>query len=130
DAGPRVIRLQNIGDGKFIDQRACISPSHFERLQKHAVEPGDLLIAALGSELPRACLPPDSLGPAIVKADCIRFRPASEQVSVRYLCYALNSDAVRQATRKLVHGVGRPRLNLSEIKSIQVPLPPIKDQME
>jgi type I restriction enzyme, S subunit len=130
DAGPRVIRLQNIGDGKFIDQRACISPAHFARLQKHAVEPGDLLIAALGNELPRACIAPDSLGPAIVKADCIRFRPAAAQVSARYLCYALNSDAVRQATRKLVHGVGRPRLNLSEIKSIQIPLPPINDQME
>lgn len=130
ESGPRVIRLQNIGDGKFIDQRACISEAHFQRLQKHAVLPGDLLIAALGSELPRCCLSPENLGPAIVKADCIRFRPDRTHASPRYLCHALNSQSVRKETQKRVHGVGRPRLNLSEIKSIRVPLPPLSDQEE
>jgi type I restriction enzyme S subunit len=128
--GPRVVRLQNIGECRFIDERACISDEHFARLQKHRVVAGDILIAALGTELPRACLAPDHLGPAIVKADCIRLRPAAERVSARYLCYALNSFPVRLATRKLVHGVGRPRLNLSEIKSIQIPLPSIPEQAE
>ena len=36
-AGPRVIRLQNIGDGFFLDEKAHIAPSHFERLKKHEV---------------------------------------------------------------------------------------------
>src|SRR5690606_11965116 len=75
DAGPRVIRLQNIGDGIFKDARAHISESHFERLQRHRVFAGDIVIAALGETLPRSCVIPSSVGPAIVKADCIRFRP-------------------------------------------------------
>ncbi len=128
--GPRVVRLQNIGECRFVDERACISDEHFARLQKHRVIAGDVLIAALGNELPRACLAPDDLGPAIVKADCIRLRPSADRVSARYLCYALNSFPVRSATRKLVHGVGRPRLNLSEIKSVQVPLPSMTEQAD
>jgi type I restriction enzyme S subunit len=30
----------------------------------------------------------------------------------------------------MIHGVGRPRLNLSEIKSIALPLPPLAEQFE
>ena len=52
--GPRVIRLQNIGDGEFIDAKAHISQEHFEELTKHAVEKGDLVVAMLGEVLPRA----------------------------------------------------------------------------
>ncbi len=35
DSGPRVIRLQNVGDGEFIDSRAHISPEHYQELRKH-----------------------------------------------------------------------------------------------
>lgn len=125
--GPRVIRLQNIGNGTFNDEKAHISSSHFAALQKHRVLPGDVLIAALGEVLPRACLAPMDLGPAIVKADCIRFKP-SVDVNAQYLKLALNSEPVRNRTKRLVHGVGRPRLNLAAIRSIEVPLPPADEQ--
>ena len=72
--GPRVIRLQNIGNGRFQDADAHISQEHYEKLLKHSVKAGDLIVAALGTELPRACLVPPHILPAIVKADCIRFR--------------------------------------------------------
>lgn len=55
DAGPRVVRLQNIGDGVFVDNHAHISAEHFEDLRKHEVVSGDLLVASLGDVLPRAC---------------------------------------------------------------------------
>src|SRR4051812_23411698 len=61
DSGPRVIRLQNIGDSVFNDVSAHIAESHYQRLQKHRVFAGDLVIAALGESLPRACLIPEWL---------------------------------------------------------------------
>lgn len=128
ESGPRVIRLQNIGDGIFHDEQAHISEDHFNSLRKHQVFPGDLVIGALGVELPRSCLIPEWLGPAIVKADCIRFKPHSTTVSSAYLNFALISDGTRRRTNTIIHGVGRPRLNLSEIKSIQVPLAPLNEQ--
>jgi type I restriction enzyme S subunit len=126
-SGPRVIRLQNVGDGVFVDEKAHISPDHFASLSKHRVYPGDLVIAALGETLPRACLVPDTLGPAIAKADCIRFKPGGKVLS-KYLMYALNAAQTRRATKARLHGVGRLRLNLGEIKSIVVPVPPLSTQ--
>jgi type I restriction enzyme S subunit len=127
NTGPRVVRLQNIGTGTFIDEEAHISKAHFDKLQKHRVFAGDLVIAALGENPPRSCVIPDSLGPAIVKADCIRFKPHAAVVT-KYANFALNSDPVRKRSKNIIHGVGRPRLNLSEIKSIVLPLPPTPEQ--
>jgi restriction endonuclease S subunit len=127
DSGPRVIRLQNIGDGVFVDEYAHISKEHFARLQKHRVFANDVVIAGLGENPPRCCIVPESLGPAIVKADCIRFKPHPSVLS-KFMNVALNSEPVRRRTKKIVHGVGRPRLNLGEIRSIVLPLPPLAEQ--
>lgn len=127
DSGPRVIRLANVGDGVFNDARAHISEEHFATLQKHRVFAGDLVIAALGDNPPRSCIVPDDLGPAIVKADCIRFKPGPRLLP-KFANFALNSAFVRQSLKGKIHGVGRPRLNLGEIKQIEIPLPSLAEQ--
>ncbi len=125
--GPRVVRLQNIGDGHFIDTPAHISALHFESLRAHEVLSGDLLIASLGEDLPRACLAPPLLGPAIVKADCIRIR-LRPSVDARWVLYALQSPRVRRWASAKMHGVGRRRLGLKSIRSLPVPLPTLAEQ--
>ena len=127
-SGPRVIRLQNISEGKFLDEEAHISEEHYKKLLKHEVLPGDVIIAALGHPAPRACLIPLTLGKAIVKADCIKFRPSAPKVLPAYLMYAINSQPTQKRTYAIVHGVGRPRLNLGEIKGIALPVPPTDEQ--
>lgn len=117
-SGPRVIRLQNIGNGVFIDAYAHISQEHYESLLKHRVEEGDLVVAALGERPPRACIIPPSVGPAIVKADCIRFKPEPQLTLAKFLNSVLNAEPTRARTVSIVHGVGRPRLNLGEIKAL------------
>ena len=47
DDGPRVIRLQNIGDGVFKPEDTHISQEHYELLERHAVRAGDLIVASL-----------------------------------------------------------------------------------
>lgn len=127
DEGPRVVRLQNIGEGVFRDERAHITPEHFSRLRKYAVKAGDLVVASLGESLPRACIIPEWLGSAIVKADCIRLRPT--QLALReFLNISLNSPPIVNRTTAKVHGVGRPRLGLAGIREIAVPLPPLPEQ--
>jgi type I restriction enzyme S subunit len=127
DHGPRVVRLQNIGDSSFVDEKAHISQEHFESLRAYEVLPGDLLIASLGEVLPRACLAPPALGPAIVKADCIRVR-LHPDVEPRWVMYAMQRPAVRRWADNHRHGVGRPRLGLKAIRQIPVPLPPLDEQ--
>ena len=128
ESGPRVIRLQNIGDGKFIDAKAHISSHHFENLRKHEIFGGDMVIAALGTDLPRACIIPNYVGHAIVKADCIRFKPHLSITNNQYMNASLNSDILKHIAQSIVHGVGRPRLNQQQVKSLPIPLPPLPEQ--
>jgi type I restriction enzyme S subunit len=128
DSGPRVVRLQNIGEGVFFDENAHISKAHFDKLRKHEVFAGDLLVASLGAELPRACQVPMWLGPAIVKADCLRFAVNPEVADPKYVMHALNSQPTKARTESLVHGVGRPRLGLGLFRTTALPLPPRAEQ--
>ncbi len=127
DDGPRVIRLQNIGDGVFKPEDAHVSQEHYELLERHAVQAGDLIVASLGEALPRACLVPDWVPPAIVKADCIRVRLHSG-VNAAYVNYALQLPRLRQATAANIKGVGRPRLGMQRIKELSIPLAPRAEQ--
>lgn len=128
ESGPRVLRLQNIGDGHFVDARAHISESHFAELLKHSVAEGDLVIAMLGEVLPRACIIPSGVAPAIVKADCARVRVNPELLLPALLNAALNSEPTRKRVVRLVKGIGRPRVNLGNLRSIAIPLPPATEQ--
>lgn len=127
NSGPRVIRLQNIGFGRFIDEKAHIAEQHFAAMRNHEVQAGDLVVASLGQDLPRACLVPPTVGPAIVKADCIRVR-LHESIDARFVNYALQRPELRHAVAEQVHGVGRPRLGMIGIKTLPIPLAPHGEQ--
>jgi len=128
DVGPRVIRLQNIGDGIFLDAEAHIPESHFATLRKHEACTGDVVVAMLGEDLPRACLVPESLGPAIVKADCVRLRVHPAVALPEYVMAGLNSQTLRRQAAELMHGVGRPRLGLQWFRGLSFPVAPLSEQ--
>ena len=100
---------------------------HYQTLRRHKVLPGDILVAALGEPLGRSCRAPTHLGPAIVKADCFRVRP-HEAVSAPLLVHWLNSPQLREDILESSHGLGRIRINLSDLKSLRVPVPPEREQ--
>jgi type I restriction enzyme, S subunit len=126
-SGARVIRLQNIGDGVFRDEEAFISNEYFEELRDHEVRSGDLLLASLGEELPRACIAPDLGVPAIVKADCIRAR-VHPQIDVRWVLYTLMAPPTRAWATSRIKGVGRPRLGMAGIRQLPLRIPPLAEQ--
>ena len=99
-------------------------------MKNHQVFAGDLVIRALGIPPHQTCMIPAAVGPAIVKADCIRFRVFEPHIDPKFALFALNSEPVRMRTEKYIHGVGRPRLNGIEIKYIALPLPPLAEQRE
>jgi type I restriction enzyme S subunit len=127
ESGPRVIRLQNVGDMVFNDEYAHISSDHFEQLRAHEVKAGDLVIASLGDKLPRVCILPQFDVPAIVKADCIRVRLHPE-INTKWVLYALSAPQSRLYAASRMRGVGRPRLGLGAIRQIPIPVPPPEEQ--
>jgi type I restriction enzyme S subunit len=128
EAAAQVITLGNLGVGEFLNEkRYFIDQERFASLEKHHVYPGDLLIAALAEPVGRCCAVPKHILPALVKADCFRFKP-HPLVSHDYLMNYFNSPEGRRRFEDLAHGTGRLRINLTETRSIPVPVPPPKQQ--
>jgi len=128
EAGVRVIRLGNLGVGEFKDKdRSFVSEEHAATLSKHAVEAGDLLIAALAEPVGRCCRVPSKVLPAIVKADCIRFRP-HPSVSPAFLMHWMNSPIGRKNAEHFSHGVGRLRINMKNMRVLPVRIAPLPEQ--
>lgn len=132
DQGARVIRLGNIGSARFKEMDAAYIPlEYYSELEQHAVAPGDLIIAGLGdtnNPVGRACVAPDDLGPAIVKADCFRARLDQGRLSHRYAAWALSSFFVSSQVQTLSRGSTRARINLDVTREIQIPVPSLDDQ--
>lgn len=129
DDGVRVIRLQNIGVGTFNDtDRAFVSRQHFDQIKKHRCLPGDVLVATLGDPILRACRQPAWIPVALNKADCLQLRCDPDRALPEYVVRVLNSPLVQTRSELLAHGQTRPRINLSQLRSLSLPLPPIEEQ--
>ena len=131
EEGIRVVRLQNIGHGEFRNSdTAFISPEHYASLGDHSVMAGDVLTAGLGdSNHPagRACVAPASIIPAMVKADCFRFRLNQARVEPRFAALQLTATAT-VASALLSTGATRQRTNLQSTSARAIAIPEIPEQ--
>jgi type I restriction enzyme S subunit len=131
NSGVRVVRLQNIGWAEFLDSdRAYIEEAYAGELGDHSVVGGDLLIAGLGDEghpVGRACTAPEGIEPAMVKADCFRFRLDQRRFLPRFAAYQLSAMA-SSAAGSWATGATRSRMNLTTTAARKVVLPPLDEQ--
>ena len=132
DEGVRVVRLQNIRKGEFDASDAAFIDEHYYRtsLSGHDVRRGDVLIAGLGDErntVGRACVAPAEIEPAMVKADCFRFRLNQKRASAEFIAAQLTAGSAYDAG-VLSSGSTRSRIPLSTMATRKVALPPLGEQ--
>jgi len=126
--GFRVVRLENIGHGSFRNARTTyITREHWERLAKHHVFAGDLVVAGLVDPSVRACEVPRDIGPALVKADCYRFHVHPE-FATHFALYYLNSPLCQDFAAVHHHGMTLTRLGLGNFRRLPIPVPPLAEQ--
>ena len=127
--GIPILRLQNIGKGYFIDKDIkYISEEKAEELKYHSFISGDITLAKLGIPIGKTCIIPNHLKSGIITADIVRIRPDKNVVNFNFLEYFLNTDlSVSQLTGN-ISGATRPRVNLSDVRDIEIPLPPLPEQ--
>lgn len=134
EPGVRVVRLQNIGNGEFIDaDKAWISKEHARNLARHSVTPGDILIGSLGDDrrlFGRACLYPDTPHPTIVKADVFRIRCKRKAMVHGFAFRLFNLPRWRRGIFGLAQGVTRDRVNLTNLLLLQLPVPCKNEQQQ
>ena len=125
----RVIQLQNIRESEFVDtNHRYISEEKFEELSRHGAEAGDLAIAKMSEPVARACLLPDIEDQYLVVADCIKLSVDESAHNSQFVMLALNSRSVWKQAFARSRGSTRKRINLTQLKEVQIPSPPLSEQ--
>jgi type I restriction enzyme S subunit len=132
DQGVRVVRLQNIRMGYFDGADAAFIDEDYFRLSLpgHDVQEGDLLIAGLGDDrnsVGRCCVAPEGVEPAMVKADCFRFRLLTRRALPAFMAMQLTAGSQFDAGM-MSSGSTRSRIPLSVMATRPVALPPLSEQ--
>lgn len=131
DRGVRVIRLENIGYGEFLEEkRSFISEEKYITIQKHSVYPGAVVVSSFVTDALRSCIVPETIPLAVNKADCFAVVLDGDATSVTFLGYYLQSVQAYHQVEDLVHGVGRPRINTTQLKEVHFPVCDPQEQAE
>lgn len=128
ESGVPIMRLQNIRPNAYIAKNVkFISEQKSKSLCRHNYKAGDVLIAKLGA-VGTACIVPDTCEDGIIVADVVRFRGDKSRIDYLYLCHFLNSVEGQKRVLQFSKGTTRLRTNLSDLKKVEIPLPPLNDQ--
>ena len=131
DEGIRVIRLENIGFGQFLDEKkSFVSKEKYESISKYSVRPGAIVVSSFVTNSIRSCLVPSSISVAINKADCFAITSSGVRANREFLAYYLQSKQSFDQLESLVHGVGRPRINTTQLKELHLPICSEAEQAE
>lgn len=123
DEGVRVIRLENIGMMQFIhDKYSFVTEEKYQQIKKHTVSAGDIIFSSFITESIRVTQLPASIDRAINKADCFCIRLFGHSYRARFLTLYLSSRSAYHQVESAIHGIGRPRINTTQLKSFVVPL--------
>lgn len=130
-SGALVIRLENIKAMTYNSEKeSFVSLEKFNSLLKHQVFQGDILLASFIADEVRTTIVPKLEYKSINKADCFCLRLDEKIFSPKYCLYFLSSKQTYNYLVNLAHGITRPRINLTQLRSVKVNLPPLKEQTE
>ncbi len=128
-SGPGFIRAQNIRFGKLrLDDMAYVNPPSNSEGTRTQVIKGDLLIVITGAWVTNPALLDRELGEAYISQHVALVRPTDRQLSNWLLLCLMADGGGREELVERAYGAGKPGLNLDNIRSLSIPLPPLAEQ--
>jgi type I restriction enzyme S subunit len=128
-SGIPVFKIQNIKENRFVDKHiSYVSKEKAQNLVRHSFISGDLIITKLGEPLGLCCKVPPKYPFGLIVADLMRLRPSKSKVNTEYLIYVINSNVVKKQFKTITKGTTRARVNLTIVRDIEIPLPPLPEQ--
>jgi len=125
--GIPLIRSQNVLWGKLCSEDiAYIDQEQHNKMSNSVVMPGDVLLNITGASIGRACVVPNDYPEANVNQHVCIIR--STKISPDYLCAFLLSHSGQKQIEMFQAGGNRQGLNFQQIRSMQIPLPPLPEQ--
>ncbi|MBN8684896.1 MAG: restriction endonuclease subunit S [Chitinophagales bacterium] len=98
-----------------------------ERLEKHLLRDGDILLIAKG-ESNRACLYQEAIGPAVASSTFFVIRPAKSELLPEYMQWYFNTRYMKDIFSGLSKGTQIASLSKKTLAEIEIPVPPLREQ--
>lgn len=130
DTGIPLIRSQNILVGKLsLDDVVFISYEQHKKMSNSALIPNDVLLNITGASIGRCAVLPADFNEGNVNQHVCIIR-TEQSLNSHFLCHYLNSNFGQKLIDKFQAGGNREGLNYQQIRSFDIPLPPITEQEE
>ena len=121
--GVPVIRASDLVNGLDLSKAVYMTEDKHQELKQSECLPGDLVISVRGTP-GRAAIVPDSVKKANLNAAVVRVRLKKQWLtSGQFICAFLNSTFGRRVTERIANGAVQNNINLTEVRSIPVPVP-------
>jgi len=129
--GDIFIRAQNLKHDELdLNDTAYVALPESSEGSRTRVRVGDLLITITGANVTKAALVKADFGRAYVNQHVALARPG-QGVNPEYLYWFLVAEAAgRRQLTAAAYGAGKPGLNLDNIRSVRMSLPPLDEQTE
>ena len=129
--GVRVIQLQNIGDGKFINQsKIYTTPQKADQLASCNIYPGDIILSKMGDPVARAALVPNHTKRYLMCSDGIRLAVDRTRFNATYILEYINFHEFRSSAESVSTGSTRKRIGLNELKVLPIRAPSLQIQQK
>jgi type I restriction enzyme S subunit len=104
-----------------------IDEERFRNLSSCSVKPGDILISLVGT-IGRVLILPDDIEPGIINPRLVKLSLDSRLMDAKFFKAYLQSPYVKYLFSLISHGGTMDILNLTILKEIPIPLPPLNEQ--
>ncbi|WP_139856655.1 restriction endonuclease subunit S [Aequorivita sinensis] len=131
ETGVKILQLQNIGEGKFIDKGITFtSEEKADELFSCNIFPGDIILAKM-APVARSCKVPFTDERYVMCSDGIRLSVDKEKFNNEFVFQAINSKYFLDNAEAKSTGTTRARIGLKDLKLIPIAVPKdIKEQVE
>ena len=130
--GVNFVKVESIAlNGDFIEYKfAHISDEANTALKRSQLKEGDILFSIAGA-LGRTAIVTNKILPANTNQalSIIRLKP-NENILKEYILSALTSGYALEQVEKFKGGVAQQNLSLGQMKSFQIPIPPLSEQKQ
>ena len=127
--GIRIIQLQNIGDGKFLNKyKIYTSNTKADELKSCNIYPGDIILSKMGDPVARATSIPDFDTRYLMASDGIRLSINKKEYDTTFILESINNYTFRNQADLSSTGSTRKRIGLVELRELKIVIPPLSEQ--
>ena len=129
--GVRIIQLQNIGDGEFLDEyKIYTSQAKADELLSCNAYPGEIILSKMGDPVGRACITPASESRYVMCSDGIRFVVDENRFDKMFVFLSINFGIFRQRVESAATGSTRKRIGLDTLRQLPLEIPDRTEQQK